>query len=184
MAVITEIRLANWKSYVKSTLYIDQLSVLIGTNAGGKSNALDALVFLNRITSGSLLTASLQGDGIQTAIRGGLDWAPRHPVKEFTLGATIKGDELTDYEYEITCSINENRCELVAEQLIRIKYRQKKDGTRGAISGEIKLFRTDPLYKRATRYCCASLQREARNTPAARTRGRGDFSASWTEKSF
>jgi len=144
MATITEIRLRNWKSYDESTLFIDQLSVLIGTNAGGKSNALDALIFLNRIASGSLLTSALQGDAVQAPIRGGLDWAARHPKKDFTIGATIKADEVTDYEYEIHCNIIENRCEISSEQLVRIKYRQKRDGSRGAASGEIKLFRTDP----------------------------------------
>jgi predicted ATPase len=143
-STITEIKLVNWKSYERSKLYIDQLSILIGTNAGGKSNALDALVFLNRSSSGSLLTTALQGDGVQNPIRGGLDWAARHPHDEFSIGATIRDDNFTDYDYEITCSLIDNKCEVISEQLTRIKYRQKRNGSRGAKSGEIKLFRTDP----------------------------------------
>jgi len=46
--MIKEIKLINWKSFSEAVLYIDPLTVLIGSNAGGKSNALDALLFLNR----------------------------------------------------------------------------------------------------------------------------------------
>ena len=56
--MITKLQLENWKSYEKSVLEIDALTVLIGANASGKSNALDAFVFLNRIASGAMLTYS------------------------------------------------------------------------------------------------------------------------------
>ena len=42
--MIEEIRLSNWKSFRDATLYFDALTVLIGTNASGKSNALDATI--------------------------------------------------------------------------------------------------------------------------------------------
>lgn len=35
-----QITFENWKSFRHATLYIDPLTVLIGTNASGKSNAL------------------------------------------------------------------------------------------------------------------------------------------------
>lgn len=44
--MIKELTLENWKSFDKTTLYIDPLTVLIGLNASGKSNVLDALQFL------------------------------------------------------------------------------------------------------------------------------------------
>lgn len=144
MSLLTEITLRDWKSFRDARLFIDQLSVLIGTNAGGKSNALDALIFLNRISTGSVITNVLQGDATQSPIRGGLDWAAKHPSKTFSIGAIIKADESTDYEYKITCEIHDNRCDVSAEELIRIKYRQKKDRSRGRESGRIKIFRTDP----------------------------------------
>lgn len=40
--MIKELNLKNWKSFKDSTLYIDPLTILIGTNASGKSNLLDA----------------------------------------------------------------------------------------------------------------------------------------------
>ena len=47
--MITKIRLQNWKSFKDSTIYIDSLGILIGTNASGKSNVLDAFAFLRDI---------------------------------------------------------------------------------------------------------------------------------------
>ena len=46
--MITELRLENWMSHEKTSLHLDALSVLVGTNASGKSDALDALLLLNR----------------------------------------------------------------------------------------------------------------------------------------
>ena len=93
--MITELRLENWKSYEKASLHIDPLSVLVGTNASGKSNALDALLFLNRVASGAMLTSALQGDGVQAPLRGGVEWAARRPGAVFALGIVCRTDELT-----------------------------------------------------------------------------------------
>ena len=114
--------------------------MLIGTNSSGKSNCLDALLFLNRIASGSLLTAALQGDNVQTALRGGLELAPRRPGNMFTLEATFRVDDNTDLQYSLQARISEKRCDVEAEFLRRVKYRPG----RRALAGEVKLFRTDP----------------------------------------
>ena len=72
--MITKIRLQNWKSFKDSTIYIDSLGILIGTNASGKSNVLDAFAFLRAVGDGKSLL-----DAIQT-VRGGEDWNPDQPV--------------------------------------------------------------------------------------------------------
>ena len=41
--MIKEIKLINWKSFSEAVLYIDPLTVLIGSNAGGKSSSLKIL---------------------------------------------------------------------------------------------------------------------------------------------
>jgi len=46
--VITQIQLKNFKSYRFGTLYIARLTVLIGANASGKSNVIEALRILAR----------------------------------------------------------------------------------------------------------------------------------------
>ena len=141
--MLTELRLENWKSYESASLHIDPLSVLVGTNASGKSNALDALLFLNRVASGVMLTAALKGDGTQAPVRGGVEWAARKPGSIFALGVVCRADELTDYEYRLEGCIADNRCDLHSEQLTRIKYRPGKDGKRKSQAGSIKLLRTD-----------------------------------------
>lgn len=142
--MITQIELENWKSFSSATLHIDPITVLIGTNASGKSNALDALLFLHRIAGGSLLSASLQGDSAQKPLRGGLEWAAHRPGTTFALGVRSRADDATDYEYRIECAVRDKRCELVSEQLLRIKYRAGRGGLRGTEAGRIKLYRTDP----------------------------------------
>ncbi|MEB4591853.1 AAA family ATPase [Candidatus Thiothrix sp. Deng01] len=75
--MITELRLENWKSFGEATLYIDPLTILIGTNASGKSNVLDALQFLQRIASG------VKAKDAFGSIRGGLEWAAKRPNASF-----------------------------------------------------------------------------------------------------
>lgn len=167
--MITELQLENWKSYDRSSLNIDPLTVLIGTNASGKSNALDAFILLNRIASGAMLTSALQGDGALTPMRGGVDWAAQRPGSVFSIGAVCRADDLTDYEYRIDCRVSENRCDVIAEQLFRKKYRTNKHGMRTSVAGQVKLFRTDPCTDTAPNIV-ARLYNEKQGTP--RTLGR------------
>ena len=60
--MIKEIRIKNWKSFGQATLYLDPLTVMIGTNASGKSNVLDGIEFLSRVVKGIELQAALNGD--------------------------------------------------------------------------------------------------------------------------
>ena len=69
--MITSLRLQNWKSFKDSTIYIDPLTFLIGTNASGKSNVLDAFLFLHLLMKGQTL------EDAANAIRGGSDWIIR-----------------------------------------------------------------------------------------------------------
>lgn len=141
--MITSLQLKDWKSFEQATLHVDPVTVLIGANASGKSNALDALLFLNRVASGAMLTAALQGDTRMPPLRGGVEWAARKPGKVFSLNVTIRAEETTDYEYNVECLVSENRCELVSEQLARVKYRLDKNNSRKSEVGRIKLYRTD-----------------------------------------
>ena len=162
--MITELQLENWKSYRQASLYIDSLSVLVGTNASGKSNALDALLLLNRVATGISLTAALKGDGTQLPVRGGVEWAARRPGSLLAIGVVCRADELTDYEYRLEVHIIENRCDLHSEQLNRIKYRPGKDGKRKSQVGNIKLLRTDICPENAPSIM-ARLYNEKQGTP-------------------
>lgn len=135
--MLRKIELENWKSFEKSTLYVEPLTILIGTNASGKSNALDALEFLSRIASSTDFTAALAGDGAILGIRGELGWATYRSRPVFTLKVVVgTSDEKTDYEYSISISIEEGLAELHGEELTRIKYQ-------GNNPRRLRLFWTD-----------------------------------------
>ena len=92
--MITKLHLVNWKSFEDSIVYIDPLTFLIGTNASGKSNVLDAFLFLHLLMKGQTL------EDAAAAIRGGEDWIIRKGQIWFELAVTIEKDEL-EYEYVI-----------------------------------------------------------------------------------
>jgi hypothetical protein len=76
--------------------------VLIGTNASGKSNVVEALEFLQRIANGENIEAALAGDKTLSSIRGGVEGAARKGENEFTLKILFSGeDDETDYLYVI-----------------------------------------------------------------------------------
>ena len=85
--MITKLRLQNWKSFEDSTLFIDSLSILIGTNASGKSNVLDAFAFLRAIGEGKRLVDVIQ------AVRGGEEWIVRRGEKGFCISLQIEEEQ-------------------------------------------------------------------------------------------
>ncbi|MBW4631122.1 MAG: AAA family ATPase [Iphinoe sp. HA4291-MV1] len=92
----------NWKSFRYAELPIDSLTVLIGTNASGKSNIVEALEFLQRIVRGEDIEAALAGDKTLTSIRGGVEWAAFKPETQFTLKALVQGvNDKNDYFFSI-----------------------------------------------------------------------------------
>lgn len=143
--MLVELTLESWKSIEDATLNIDPLTVLIGNNASGKSNVLDALAFLNRIAEGKLLTAALQGDGTLTQMRGGLEWAARRPGDTFALSVLVRGDNTVDFQYRIECRVDNGQCEVASEELVRLRYRLIRGGRRQKKPSEISLFKSDPL---------------------------------------
>ncbi|MBE9198489.1 MULTISPECIES: ATP-binding protein [unclassified Nodularia (in: cyanobacteria)] len=100
--MLKQLILENWKSFRYAELPLDPLTVLIGTNASGKSNVVEALEFLQRIAQGENIESALAGDKTLASIRGGVEWAARKPESQFTLKVLMQGeDENTDYLYVI-----------------------------------------------------------------------------------
>lgn len=105
--MLKKLILKNWKSFKYAELPIDPLTVLIGANASGKSNIVDALEFLNRIASNLQIKTALEGDRLIPPIRGGVEWAARKAEereKQFTLSMLVINKKNTneDYSYSIT----------------------------------------------------------------------------------
>lgn len=112
--MIKELNLNNWKSFSNAKLYIDPMTFIIGTNASGKSNILDALSFLHFISMGMPIETVLKEH-----IRGGAEWAARKGCNSFSL-TIIDEQNGYDYEYQVVCGFSENNVfELESERLER-----------------------------------------------------------------
>ncbi|NCC35791.1 MAG: ATPase, partial [Chloroflexia bacterium] len=126
--MIKELKLKNWKSFAEATLYIDPLTIVIGSNASGKSNALDAFLFLNRVSQGVAIFPALAGDTNLPAVRGGMEWICRKPEKQFTLSVLVEGErDQQDYRYTLTVQVNGTKAEVFAEQLTLLTYRPRSE---------------------------------------------------------
>lgn len=119
--MIQELILHNWKSFESAQLNIDPLTFIIGTNASGKSNILDAFLFLLRIANGQQIKAAINGETGIPPLRGGLDWVFRLGQPECQVGVVINTDRKEIlYKYFITLRKTDdfNGCEIISEQLI------------------------------------------------------------------
>ncbi len=87
--MITKLRLKNWKSFKDSTLYIDPLTILIGINASGKSNVLDALDFIRKIAAAK----SGNTNDLLESIRGGKNWLIKRGENSCELDITVVSDD-------------------------------------------------------------------------------------------
>lgn len=88
--MIKKITLQNFKSYANAELKLAPLTVLIGANASGKSNALEGLRFLNLLGSGREFTA-IQDD-IDTnddLVRGSTKDLPKFGESTFGFTCTL-----------------------------------------------------------------------------------------------
>jgi hypothetical protein len=158
--MIKEVRLENWKSFPKATLYLDPLTILIGTNASGKSNVLDAMDLLSQIAQGREFSSILQSDSKTLGFRGGAEWAALKPETSFAVSALIQTEQPNvDYLYSITVQTLP-KPKLLAESLLRLKYRPR---SRSA-PYTLKLFWTEPCADEAPAIT-AKLYNTTRGTP-------------------
>jgi predicted ATP-dependent endonuclease of OLD family len=72
-ATVSEVRLNHFKTFHDAVLPLEPLTLLIGRNSSGKSNALDGLDVLTRLAGGEDIRDALDGRHRETgAVRGGL----------------------------------------------------------------------------------------------------------------
>ncbi|HEX5746737.1 MAG TPA: AAA family ATPase [Archangium sp.] len=141
--MLKEVKLTDWKSFQSASLFIDPLTVVIGLNASGKSNALDALEFLHRSARGMDFATALGGDPKISAVRGGTEWAARIGTKRFTLDVLVEGPEAgTEYRYSLTVGMEESHPVLMDESL-----HVRRQSTAGSAQSEGRLFVTQPYLR-------------------------------------
>lgn len=101
--MLTQIKLRNFKSYRSGTLQLGRLTVLIGANASGKSNVIEALRLLGRIAEGerlSLLGGSYKQDEI--IFRGGVENLGYRGSKSFGLSCVTTEPEWKDLSIDLS----------------------------------------------------------------------------------
>jgi len=117
--MLRKLRLKNWKSFEDAKFYIDPLTILIGTNTSGKSNLLDALLFLNRVCSGVGLFQAINGDVNLPPLRGGAKWVCRKGEDLFSLEVIVGGVKPSHtYRHSLTVKINGTKAEVFKEELV------------------------------------------------------------------
>ena len=123
---VEEVRLTSFKSFTDQVLPLGEMTLLVGRNGSGKSNALDGLWALSRLASGEDIRDALDG-GRDAAVRGGTAGLAPFGQSAFTLGCTVRtGEQTVDLDMRITV---EPQPQIVHERL--------------AVNGKIAL-ETDP----------------------------------------
>lgn len=115
LTMIDKIQLNNFKSYANAELKLAPLTVLIGANASGKSNALEALRFLNMIgIKPHIKEVQYEIDTQNNFIRGTTQSLFKHGTKEFSISSTFK--ETPSSRLELSFNIDkENALKLTHE---------------------------------------------------------------------
>jgi predicted ATPase len=92
---ITELRLTAFKSFADTVVPLAPLTVLIGRNGSGKSNALDALEVFSRLAKAEEVRDALDGNRRDAGpVRGGLEGCVPHGSDSFEIGVTVVGPKL------------------------------------------------------------------------------------------
>ena len=110
--MLKELRIKNFKSFGEATLKFGPLTTLIGTNASGKSNLLDALRFLHAVARGYTLAEIFGGKNafgelVWDGIRGGPNGAIRFGEHSFRIEVAFDlSAKNPGYEYIIEVESN------------------------------------------------------------------------------
>ena len=76
----------NFKSFEEAKFELEQLTILIGTNAAGKTNAIEGIKILSEIATGRDFSIILDGSkNMDSDIRGGSKGCCKFNTTYFTL---------------------------------------------------------------------------------------------------
>ena len=101
--MLTQIHIKNFKSYKEQVLHLSPLTLMIGANASGKSNALEAFRFLAWLAQGQKLSVlKHQVDGSEQILRGKTRDLGYLNTTEFSLGCSTNDEDWNHFELEVT----------------------------------------------------------------------------------
>ncbi|PDW01162.1 AAA family ATPase [Candidatus Viridilinea mediisalina] len=112
-------RIANFKSYREATLSFAPLTLLIGANASGKSNAIEALRLLAWLAQGQRLTEILQRVHTDAyAIRGRVGDLVYNASPTFTLGCRVADTQVAAWNrLDLTIALDATALRIHEEQI-------------------------------------------------------------------
>ncbi len=115
--MLINIIIKNFKSYVDQALPLAPLTLMIGANASGKSNALEAFRFLSWLSQGQKLTVlKHRVDDSEQVLRGQInDLAYLHSA-EFTLGCQT--DDTDWNNFQVSLGIREHKLHIMQEKIL------------------------------------------------------------------
>ena len=107
---ISELRLTAFKSFRDVVLPLAPLTMLIGRNGSGKSNVLDALEVLSRLTKGIEIRDALDGTSRDAGpVRGGVDgcpptdWTPSSSASPSCRPVRARFGSMSESRYGLKC---------------------------------------------------------------------------------
>ncbi len=116
--MLTQLTLSNFKSYREAELPLAPLTFLIGANASGKSNMLEAMRLLRWLAKGSRLEdiarAIQGGDAI---VRGQPRDLFRDTAQSFTLGLHLAGAPHGWEEFEVSIGLQSDQLVITGEKV-------------------------------------------------------------------
>ncbi|MFJ9809424.1 AAA family ATPase [Streptomyces sp. NPDC101158] len=129
---IEEVRLTAFKSFRDERFPLAPLTVLIGRNSSGKSNALDGLEVLSRLARGEDIIEALESRRSSSGpVRGGLAGCVPHGSDRFSLGCTVRTED-GPLDLDVTIQV-EPEVRIIDERLTR---RTAKGLRKILVSGE------------------------------------------------
>ncbi len=135
----------NFKSFEKAELELENLTIMIGSNAAGKTNAIEGIKILSEIATGRDFSVILDGSkNIDSDIRGGSKGCCKLNSTYFKLGCTVDLDEEFDIVYSIRIKVgdriyveDESLCKKSQAGYEELIFRTKRVASKD--SGDIKV---------------------------------------------
>lgn len=126
----------NFKSFDKAVLNIEKITTLIGTNASGKSNAIEGIQILSELSFGREVSLILEGTkNAESTIRGGAKGCCRFRSSSFSLGCVVDLNDNSDLLYRIKIEVGSRIC-IIDESLYIVA-----NGSTNASNGKL-IFKT------------------------------------------
>ena len=129
-AKLKTLMIENFKSFEgKNRFFVEELTTIIGLNASGKSNVIEALSILSMVSRDILVTNILNTTSTMALpIRGGAQGCLRGNKRTFGLGCTIEKENGRELEYFIKFKVEDSdRVFIDEESLFELNVKKSEE---------------------------------------------------------